>query len=162
MRGMSSQQMTLATTTTTDTEPTKKIARQGDVRVRLATNSEGTRILELLTHAGFKVDGLDWSKIAPFWLVAEMNGQVLGCIQVCLGLPIGRAELLAVDPNVTHVLRALLVKRLIYGALSTIKASGAQAATSLVPFEMKSYKKILKKMGCVSMGAGNEMAKLLI
>lgn len=129
--------------------------------IRMATDSEGKAIHKLVTDSGFTVTGIDWSKVAPYWLVAEMGGEIVGCVQVCLSIPIGRIEMLSIVQNASHMLRAILVKQLVTTAASTLKAAGAQMAAGMIPFDMKSYKKVLKRYGCVSIGVGNNMAQRL-
>lgn len=128
---------------------------------RMATNAEGEAIHRLVEQAGFKVTGIDWSRIAPFWLVVEMNEKIVGCIQVCLSLPIGRIEMLSVDKDVPHITRSRIFQMLAVSAASTLKAAGAQMATMLISFQNKPQKKLLKKRGCVSISTGNLMAKRL-
>jgi hypothetical protein len=131
------------------------------IAVRIAANSEGERISELVKETGFIVDGFTWNNIAPYWLVAEVDGVIIGCIQVCLSLPVGRIEMLAVDKRLSHVTRARVIYQLCITAGATLKAAGAQMATSLISFKNKPWKQILKRRGCVSIGVGNVMAHRL-
>ena len=61
-----------------------------DVEVRLAEDADGPAIGRLVVAAGFAVATLDWMRVHPWWLVAEREGRVAGCIQTCPALPIGR------------------------------------------------------------------------
>ena len=74
-----------------------------NITVRLASNYEGDLIRELVYQNGFDLDWIDWNDIYPFWLVALMEENIVGCIQVCLSRPIGRIELLSINPDITHV-----------------------------------------------------------
>ncbi len=40
------------------------------MKVRLAQDADGPRVGELARASGFAVDGIDWSSVHPFWLVA--------------------------------------------------------------------------------------------
>ncbi len=40
------------------------------MKVRLASNDDGPRIGELARASGFGLEGIDWSSVHPFWLVA--------------------------------------------------------------------------------------------
>lgn len=132
------------------------------VSVRLARNDEGNEVSDLVNKSGFKIDGLDWSNIHPFWLVAtDSEDKIVGCVQVCISRPIGMVELLSIDLDVTPIERAVIVKSLLIAATLTLKKGGAQLASGMVPFEMKAYKKILKKRGCVTIASGNLMVKRL-
>ena len=135
--------------------------RAAKIAVRMAIDEEGERIEELVKAAGFRIDGIDWSKIAPFWLVATWSDQIVGCIQTCLALPIGRLEMLAVDERVPPITRGAIVEQLMWGGAATVKQFGAQMVTSMVSFNMKGYKKSLRHRGCVSIGTGNMMAMML-
>lgn len=109
--------------------------------IRLATNDDGPRIAGL--HHRF--DDLDWSDIYPYWLVAEKGGEVVGCLNVALSKPIGRLDLLAIDGSLSPHARGKAVRGLIMQGIATLKAHGAQMVLSVVPFELKSYKRVLKK-----------------
>lgn len=132
--------------------------------VRVAKNSDGERISELVRQAGFDIPNLDldWTQIEPYWLVAEHEGSVIGCIQTCPGRPIGRLEMLAIDPEVTGHLKGETVRELLVSGLTTLRLSGAQLACGMVPFDMKSYKRVLKKRGAVIIADGNMLAKRLV
>ncbi len=129
--------------------------------IRLATNADGPQIGELVLVAGFDVHGLDWSNIEPYWLVADEDDEVVGCVQVLPGLPIGRLELLALDEDLTHRQQAVIVRDLLEHGAATLTLGGAQLAAGLIPFTHKTYKRILKKRGCVVIATGNMLAKPL-
>ena len=69
--------------------------------------------------------------------------------------------MLSVDPELSHIQRAKTTKLLVESGLLSLKRFGAQVAMWSVPFELKSYKKILKKRGAVVTSSGNQMAKVL-
>ena len=145
-----------------DAESKHVHSRADRVSIRLAKNEEGEKIHDLVNKNGFKINDLDWSDIHPFWLAAvDEEDSILGCLQVCVSRPIGRIEMLSVKPDVTPIERAIIVKSLIIAATITLKKGRAQLASGLIPFDMKSYKKILKKRGCVVIASGNLMAKKL-
>ena len=132
------------------------------MNLRIADNSDGETIknLCLLNHFGI-ADILDWSDIYPYWLVCEREGLILGALQVCPGKPIGRAEWLAIDPALEPVLRARVFKQLTNAAMQTLKLQGGQVVIFMVPFEMRAYKRLMKKHGCVVVASGNALAKRL-
>ena len=63
----------------------------GKIEIGLASNEDGDGIHRLVLTSGFEIPGLDWHDIYPHWLVAEIEGKIVGCLQVCLGKPIGYA-----------------------------------------------------------------------
>jgi hypothetical protein len=132
------------------------------VEIRLGKNGEGQRIKELLLADGVVgIEGLDWSRIEPYWLVADLDGEVVGCLQVCLGLPMGRLELLATDKEMPHRMRATVVRELLLQGVATLTRLGAGMATGMVSFDQKAYKKMLRRRGAVVIFSGNTYAKLL-
>lgn len=129
--------------------------------IRLGTNADGPRIGELVAAGGFDVIGLDWTLIEPYWLVADTDEEIVGCLQVLPGRPVGRLELLAADDSLTHRERARVLKALVEQGMATLQLAGAQLATGMVPFENKAYKRLLKKRGAVVIASGNMLAKVL-
>ena len=131
------------------------------MKIRIAQNSDGPRIGELARHSGFTVNGLDWSEVHPFWLVAEREGKVVGAINLILSRPIGWLEILSLDPGLSDKDRARAVKALVLAGKAALKRFGAQMAMGSVPHELKAYKKALKKRGAVVCSSGNVMASRL-
>ena len=129
--------------------------------IRMAFDKDGGVISRLVRENGFKDEGIDWSHVYPYWLVAEYNGEVVGCIQVRISIPVGGLELLSVKQDLDHTMKSLIVKSLLLCGSSTLKQAGANMAAGVIPFEMKSWKKLLKRRGCVSIGVGNVMARRL-
>lgn len=120
--------------------------------IRLASNEDADRIRELLSS---KIE-LDWTDIYPYWLVAEREGKIVGCINVALSKPIGILDQLAVDSSLNSHARGKVVRALILQGLGTLKAAGASASISMIPFELKSFKRVLKKhFGSVIVNQGN-------
>lgn len=131
------------------------------MKVRLAADADGPRIGELARASGFAVEGIDWSHVWPFWLAAELDGRVIGAIQIILTKPIGWLEMLSVDPELDTRGKALAVKALVsFGAMS-LKHFGAQMAMGTVPAELTRYIRVLEKRGVVDTGSGQMMAKRL-
>ena len=120
--------------------------------IRLASNEDADRIKELLSP---KIE-LDWSDIYPYWLVAEREGEIVGCINVALSKPIGILDQLAVDPSLNSHVKGKVVRALILQGLGTLNAAGIFHAASMIPFELKSFKRVLKKhFGSVVVNQGN-------
>jgi len=89
--------------------------------------------------------------------VAELEGVIIGTIQVCPSRPIGRLEFLCVLKDVPDRVRILAIKKLLVTGVETLKMNGAQLVSGLIPFELKSYKNFLKKRGAVTVSSGNLM-----
>ena len=118
--------------------------------VRLALNEEGERIGELIGL------DLDWSEVYPYWLVYEKDNRILGCLNVALSKPIGILDQLKIDPDVGPHTRGRIVRALILQGIATLKADDTHVCVSMIPFELKAYKKLLKKhFGAEVIGQGN-------
>lgn len=124
--------------------------------INFATNEEGPLIRDLLKANGFTIE-MDWSDISPSWLVAKDKGEIIGCVQVLPGKPIGRAEMLAVVPELSSAKRANIAWRLVVAINAVFKLGGSQYATMMVLFENKQFKRLLKKRGAWTIGQGNIM-----
>lgn len=139
-------------------ELTTKILRQTTkhpITVRIAKNEQSPLIVKLVKQAGFLIDGIDWSDIEPYWLLAQCNDKPIGCMQVLPGKPIGHLEMLAIAPFLNHIERAQTVWRLLYTGATTLQRTGASMACGTIPFKLKAYKKLLKKRGCEVITSGN-------
>ncbi len=128
-----------------------------DLSVRMATNEDGAVISALVASTGFEEDYIDWTVIYPYWLVAEHEGKIVGTVQICPSRPIGRLEFLVTVPDLSHRLKAITVKRLLVTGVETLKLNGAQLVSGVVSFEMKSFKKMLKRRGAITALSGNLM-----
>lgn len=124
--------------------------------IELATNDEGEEIGRLVKSNGFLIN-VDWSEVYPHWLVAKLNGEIVGCLQVLAGKPIGRAEMLGTSTKFKDIKRAQIAWRLIVSALALLKASGAQYISMMILFENKHFKRLVKKRGAWTIGQGNIM-----
>lgn len=126
-----------------------------EIRVRFARDSEGMAIAQMVHASHDGVPNVPWDKVYPSWAVAEKDDEIVGCIQVCYGVPIGRLEFLSFAPNLSFRTRALAVKALLnLGALS-LSMQGAKAIAGTVGFDQKGFKEILKANGCVVALSGN-------
>ena len=135
--------------------------------IRMAQDEDGGTIRDLVTGAGFSIDGLDWSKVYPYWLVAESldkssgGAGVVGCLQVHRALPIGRLEMLAANQALSDSQRAKAVKALVFHGMAMLAKAGAGLAMGVIPFELRAYTKILKRRGARIVNRGNIIAKRL-
>lgn len=69
---------------------------------RLATQADVPAIQALCKEASMFIEGVDWSDIEPFWIVAEYKGEVVGCINMCLGKPFGYVPIMIVTKRYLH------------------------------------------------------------
>jgi hypothetical protein len=128
-----------------------------EIKARLAVNEEGPRVAELAAACGFAFSDweIDWGDIHPHWLVADHKGELLGCLQVCYGRPVGRLEILGIEPTLATPTRAVVVKVLLSTGFTILKEYGAEAVSGIVPFELKWYKRFLQRRGGRVLVSGN-------
>ena len=106
-------------------------------------------------------EGVGWSDISPYWLVAKLKGEVVGCMQVIMAKPIGRIEFLATKPGIHPQARARVVKELMNQGFSVLERAGASMVAGTIATEMKPWKRQIKRMGAEMMGQGNMFVKRL-
>lgn len=127
--------------------------------IRMAKDGEGPAIEALLRGGGWDLEGLDWSRVGPGWLVAEDPAGLVGCLQVLPGQPIGTLERMATRTDLTPIERAGAVHALATQGMATLLRMGAGMVMITVPHENKAWKRILKKRGAVTVSAGALLAK---
>jgi N-acetylglutamate synthase-like GNAT family acetyltransferase len=128
--------------------------------LRLATNDDGKVIQNLCRACGFvELDRADWTDIAPFWVVAEQEGRIVGALQVCDAKPVGRLEFMAVNPMLPDLDRSRVARLLGQYGDHVLKRRGIAYSCFHVAFEDKAMKRALKRRGAVVMQSGNLMLK---
>ena len=131
------------------------------MNVRIATNDDGPRIGELVKTNGFDLGEMDWSDVEPWWLVAENGEGVVAAIQVTPTKPVGRMEMLAVDRDLSDMDRGRAISGLLDQAQAVLMVRGTQFVVGMVPFELRGYKRVLKRRGGRVISSGNLFAKRL-
>jgi len=136
-----------------------EISSKNDIEVSIASNEEGLFIKSLLEQSIEKesLEIIDWNDVYPYWLIAKKDQEIMGCIQVSLGKPIGHIEMLAVNKNLHPIKRSQIAWKLIVFAMNVLKLHGSQTANSVVSFENKGFKRLLKKRGWQVSDSGNLM-----
>lgn len=133
-----------------------------NVTVTLANNSDAEDVQRLVLAAGFEVPGLDWSNIYPHWLVAKIGDRIVGCMEVLLGRPVGRLEVLSIDQDLNKRERSTVLHSLIFQGMLTLRGYGAELVASMIPFENKAWKKVLVKRGGMITSSGHILVKRLV
>ena len=101
--------------------------------------------LEALARFVGLVD-LDWSKAANHWLIVkDIDGRLIGALQVEPGHPTGFLCFLTTDAKLGHRLEHDLAKSLIAGALEVLKIAGVKHAMLVAPLGKKWVKRMAKK-----------------
>lgn len=117
------------------------------VHLRMATAADGLTMGNMLHLSGFKFEGVDWSKVSPNWLVAEIGGLIVGCICVYPGQPFGWKEFLCVEGELSHRARALVVRALHSQADALLRLAGSQFDCGGVGDDMPGYQRVIERRG---------------
>jgi len=125
-------------------------------QIFIAQNEDGPAIGELVKSNGSYFEA-DWTDIFPYWLVAKYEGEIIGCLQILPGKPVARAEMLCTKLDLDGPKRANVGWRLIQAGLNTLRISGAEHVNSIISFDNKHFKKLLKKRGWQIVNQGNLM-----
>ena len=130
------------------------LTQRPTIIVRAATDDDAPRVGWLAYQAGVTLDGLDWSRVAPYWLVAEQEGELVGAVQLCPSLPIAGLEMLSVSHALPHKTKAATVKMLLLMGCATLQRMGAQYVRGVVGPRRQSFIKILLKRGAIHLSDG--------
>ena len=132
-----------------------------NVTVTLAGNGDAEDVERLVLAAGFEVPGVEWGNLYPHWLVARIDDDIVGCMEVLLGRPIGRLEHLSLDQGLGARAHAAVLRSLSIQGMMTLRSYGADLCSSMIPFEDKAWKKALKKRGATVMATGSMLVRRL-
>jgi hypothetical protein len=130
--------------------------------VRLALDCDGEAVRKLVQKQHGALDTLQWDRIAPYWLVAEIGGVIVGALQTCPSRPIGRLEMLSLARDLCPRAKAVTVKALAMAGMSVILGHGAQQVQMFVPEDLTEYRAILESRGAVVLDTGHMLAKRLV
>lgn len=126
------------------------------IKVRLAIDEEGQAVGDFARHCGFDpATPLDWSNVYPYWIIAEREGEWLGLVNMAHSRPIGRLEIMCLDPDLSPPDKGITVRQLFLAGRILLRQSGSTVAASMVGFDLKSFKKACKKRGGVVVDTGN-------
>ena len=122
-----------------------------EFQVRAATDADGPAIhalVDQMTMAqGWKLPDCDWSRVAPFWYVADLQGWVIGAVQVCVSRPMSRLELLSVHQKLSKTKQAKVAKAVLARGLLALQLDGATMATGVVTGAENGFVRILERCG---------------
>lgn len=141
-------------------KPLTRAARLRDkVKVRLASNAAGPEIGRILAENGVLFPDADWSDVFPYWLIATVEDEVIGCVQVLPAKPVGCLKFLYVKPSAGFKNRALSMRALLISGMATIHGSGAQWLCGDV--NPGKFRNVLAKLNFVQMDETSLMVKRL-
>jgi N-acetylglutamate synthase-like GNAT family acetyltransferase len=130
--------------------------KQNQIEVRIA-NPEDIPAIAKLTEPWWNGVEIVWMpEAADNWLVAEAEGKVYGCVQLCIGNPVGRCEMLCIDPGLSPRSQHEICLAICRAGAFALAQTGAQVITVFVSFGDKGFKRMLKrKFGCFVATSGN-------
>lgn len=129
--------------------------------VRMAENHEGERVKALVDPDNDFFPGIDWQDIYPYWVAVtyeDSPDQMIACAQVIASKPVGHIEFLSLEESLNDVQRAYAIKMIENNAQLLLYGNGVYVARSCIPFDMKQWKKIVKKRWGVHMFEANVFA----
>ena len=117
--------------------------KPNNIQIRMAKAKDEPRLADLVDFTG--LPPVNWEGAHPNWIVAEVDGEIVGTIQIALARPVGHAEFLNVDLGLTGRERFWVSLKLSKAAEYALKSTGSDFLTAVVRFENKGFKKLLKK-----------------
>jgi hypothetical protein len=121
-----------------------------DVKVRLAQDSEAEIVASLVSEIFQMGDWeLPFESVYPYWLVAEIAGEIVGAINIRLSMPISSVEMLSIDPKLGMRERGSVASVLTDSAMAICAAHGAAGVSSMIPDSMGEYLKVAERRGYV-------------
>jgi len=126
-----------------------------DIKVRMANDDEAEIVSNLVSEI-FDMGGWmpKFETVFPYWLVAEIAGEIVGTINIRIALPISSVELLSIDPVLGKIERSRVFSMLLDSAYACCGAAGAEAVSSMIPDELPSYQKVLEDRNVMVGGHG--------
>ena len=142
-------------------KPSRAQVLRDSVSIRLAVNSAGPLIADILKENGVELNGAQWGQIFPHWLLATNGDDAIGCVQVIPSKPIGYLEFLFVRPSVSFKLRAIALRKLAIQGMATLYHGGAQYVAGIVDTKDKKYLGVIEKSGATPLYTGHLVIKRL-
>jgi hypothetical protein len=141
---------------------TRADALRDKVQIRLAVDTAGPLIAEVLKENGVELPGADWSKgVFPSWLIATVDDNVIGCIQVLPAKPVGYCECLFVKPSAPFKLRAIAIRKLIIQGMATLYVNGSAYVGCTPSVSNKKFIDVMMKLNFVKVSDNIMLAKRL-
>ena len=132
------------------------------ITTRLATDGEGEIVKALLGQKKPVEDWVDFSTLNPYWLVAVIDGEIVGCIQTLPSRPFGGLENLHVSASLGWKDHALVVERLVLDGCAVLAYHGAGLVSGFVPDTLASYRKVLERRGAIIWDRGAMMMRRVV
>mgnify|MGYP001600186812 FL=1 len=121
------------------------------VKIRLATDEAGPLIAALLKANNIVLPGETWERVFPNWLIATVDDEVIGCVMVLPGRPIGFLEFLFAKPSANFKFRAIAIRKLLLQGMATIQHAGASYVAGMVDVSNKRFQNVLDNLNFIGL-----------
>jgi hypothetical protein len=130
------------------------------VTVALAEQSDMGDVMRLCQQMDYDLpyNDIDWEGSFPYWLVARINEDIVGCLQVVPSRPMGYAEFMSLDEALEPMPKARVFKALESQARAVMTLGGSSVMGCMITFPFKNFKKLLKRRGYDVVASGNMLA----
>lgn len=142
-------------------KPTRAHALRDKVVIRLAIDETGPMIAAVLKENGIEIPGMDWSKVFPHWLIATVENDVVGCVQVLPAKPVGYLEFLFVKKSSPFKVRAIALDKLLIQGFSTLHLAGCQFVGGIVEKSNVKFADVLERRSFVKVSSADIYLKSL-
>jgi len=131
--------------------------------VHLVADGDGQRLGAFVKDRGYAFEDFEptWEKVWPYWLIAEKDDKILGCLGLAYARPIGRLEMLAVAADLPPRQHSKVVMSLLYHGMARLKAYGSEVVGAAIPHDMDEWVRVLLRSGTFLMGESYQMMKRL-
>ena len=128
----------------------------------LADDTDSAAVRALIADSGYDyLLDLDWTRVAPWWLLAILRDQPVGCIQMGASLPIGRLEYLCISRRLGHADRARTAYQLMHFGMAYLRQTGCSMVQGIVGAPYEGWVSRLVRRGGVVVVSGDMVARRL-
>jgi N-acetylglutamate synthase-like GNAT family acetyltransferase len=128
-----------------------------NVTTRLAMDTDAPAIKALLSQTHETDESIDFSHIAPFWLVAEIEGKIVGCIQTLPSRPFGGLENLHLSGALSRLRKAKVAEKLLLDGCAILRYHGASHVIGFVSDSLAEYRGFLERRRTKARDSGSQM-----
>lgn len=125
--------------------------------IRLATDEDGPKIGQLYKECDWPDHGADWTvpDIGKWWIVAELEGKMVGAMQMIASKPFGYIGDILVHPEErdrTFQSLGSLARLFFLTAMAVLRQAGVEIFMGIVADSQPEFKDVLCRHGAVKLG----------
>ena len=130
--------------------------------ITLADDTDAPAVRALVADSGYDyLLDCDWTRIAPWWLLAILRDQPVGCIQMGASMPIGRLEYLCIARSLRHADRARVAYQLMHFGMAYLRQTGCSMVQGIVGHPYEGWVNRLVRRGGFVVVSGDMVARRL-